>query len=1059
MNETTVANLVAKLSLDTSGFTSSASSINANSVQKSIQGAVNDIDIDIKHMTLTGEVEDLKEVNAQYDIMLDAMDGVQNFSKKVTDEIGNWVSVARDVETAWVGVTKSVSAPEGVDADAYFKDLKNEVYQLSTEMPVTFQEIAAAMASAGANGISTENLLSFTEAMLQFESATNGAVTANDAATMFATINTLAQSSEENIGNMASAIVELGNHFGTPEKKVLNMSLAIASLGSNIGLTDDQIVGWSAAITRTGGSAQKSGRAFRIFANQMKDAVKETNADLDVFAKTAANASEEFADMTSEDFAELFKNNASEAMQAFIEGLDPENLSEVFKALNINDSTEQILLTNLANSADKTDLALAMASGAYQSNTALATEAEAANQTLDAQMEMFQNTITAIQAQLGETLLPVIKDIGEALLPILQDVSQFIADHPGLAATIGGVAFALEGVSIAAQLAIAAMAMGIPLSPWMGVAAAIVGVIALLALLSTSLDEIQQKASETAEEIANMDPAKEMVIENRLGEFEVIEFQYDLVPVFDESLGDYIEKEARWDEHAFNPLTGTYEGYYITKEQDEARATIEQTTAAIEEQNAALTATADTIAQNSIGEQMTEDAAKQKTALEQAQDIMNQLTQSQNDLTETTAQTGTAIDETLTNSMDQLNTLLESQAFQQFANQPVSEEVSQSWTLFGENMDKVTSGFESMQGIEFKTPPAISSEVIESYQALADAIWDMNAALTGNSIQTAFDLLGDIGGSALQLVQDAWANIKKEFESWANDNPAIQAVKSFVDGVIGFFQNLFDELVGHSIVPDLIQSVIDCFSGWWEKISGSVQAVKDGIIGFFNDISSNVNTVVENVKQGVLDIWDGAKKTASNVWHWATDWITGGNKGEENQETDESLGSIDMPANMITLDYSDLQPISSEVIESYQALADAIWDMNAALTGQSKDSIEEGMTGVGQGTEEGPVGLSTILSELPDKFSQNQTAAQALADYLTGDFITAINALKKQLAIVETDEKTGEQNASGGNTLYNTLGVVKIVLEDIYSISIINFSISSIVKDCCLTSLRFSHNF
>lgn len=833
MNKTTVANLVAKLSLDTSGFTSSASSINANSVQKSIQGAVDDIDIDIKHMTLTGEVEDLKEVNAQYDIMLDAMDGVQNFSKKVTDEIGNWVSIARDVETAWVGVTKSVSAPEGVDADAYFKDLKNEVYQLSTEMPVTFQEIAAAMASAGANGISTENLLSFTEAMLQFESATNGAVTANDAATMFATINTLAQSSEENIGNMASAIVELGNHFGTPEKKVLDMSLAIASLGSNIGFTDDQIVGWSAAITRTGGSAQKSGRAFRTFANQMSYAVKETNADLEVFAKTAANASEEFADMTSEDFAELFKNNASEAMQAFIEGLDPENLSEVFKALNINDSYEQILLTNLANSADKTDLALAMASGAYQSNTALATEAEAANQTLDAQLEMFQNSITAIQAQLGETLLPVIKDIGEALLPILQDVSQFIADHPGLAATIGGVAFALEGVSIAAQLAFAAMAMGIPLSPWMGVAAAIVGVIALLALLSTSLDEIQQKASETAEEIANMDPAKEMVIENRLGEFEVIEFQYDLVPVFDESLGDYIEKEARWDEHAFNPLTGTYEGYYITKEQDEARATIEQTTAAIEEQNAALTATADTIAQYSIGEQMTEDAAKQKTALEQAQDIMNQLTQTQNDLTEATAQTGTAMDETLTNSMDQLNTLLESQAFQQFANQPVSEEVSQSWTLFGENMDKVTSGFESMQGIEFKTLPAISSEVIESYQALADAIWDMNAALTG----------------------------------------------------------------------------------------------------------------------------------------------------------------------------------------------------------QSKDSIEEGMTGVGQGTEEGPVGLSTILSELPNKFTQIQAAAQALADYLAGDFITAINALKKQLAIVETDEKTGEQNASGGNTLYNSLGVVKIVLEDIYSIS------------------------
>jgi len=66
-------------------------------------------------------------------------------------------------------------------------------------------------------------------------------------------------------------------------------------------------------------------------------------------------------------------------------------------------------------------------------------------------------------------------------------------------------------------------------------------------------------------------------------------------------------------------------------------------------------------------------------------------------------------------------------------------------------------------------------------------------------------------------------------------------IKGFVDGVIGFFTHLFESLVGHSIVPDLIRGIIGAFTGLPGKVLGIVGGLVSGVIGHFVSLVTGTN--------------------------------------------------------------------------------------------------------------------------------------------------------------------------------------------------------------------------
>jgi hypothetical protein len=105
------------------------------------------------------------------------------------------------------------------------------------------------------------------------------------------------------------------------------------------------------------------------------------------------------------------------------------------------------------------------------------------------------------------------------------------------------------------------------------------------------------------------------------------------------------------------------------------------------------------------------------------------------------------------------------------------------------------------------------------------------------------------------------------------------AVKGFVQGVISFFQHLFDVLVGHSIVPDLIHAIINWFIGMPTSIMVHIIQFIFSIEAQFLSLAPKIMTALGGLGKLLLDAGTNFMKMLaqgiSNGVHLVTGAVTG----------------------------------------------------------------------------------------------------------------------------------------------------------------------------------------
>lgn len=135
--------------------------------------------------------------------------------------------------------------------------------------------------------------------------------------------------------------------------------------------------------------------------------------------------------------------------------------------------------------------------------------------------------------------------------------------------------------------------------------------------------------------------------------------------------------------------------------------------------------------------------------------------------------------------------------------------------------------------------------------------------------------------------QALWEGVKNIFEGIWNGifaffNGIVQTVwgvvSGFVEGIVGFFSWLYDVIIGHSIVPDLVNGIVEWFvnAGIWllETVSGFIS----GIVNWFMTLPSRTfealvtlkNKLSETATTAFTWLWNAAKLGWSLVWNWIT---------------------------------------------------------------------------------------------------------------------------------------------------------------------------------------------
>lgn len=392
---------------------------------------------------------------------------------------------AIDFESAFAGVRKTVDATE-----EEFSALSEGIRAMAKELPASAVEIAGVSEAAGQLGIANEHILSFTRTMIDLGESTN--MSADTAATNLARLANITQMPQTEFDKLGSTIVALGNNLATTEAEIVEMGLRLAGAGSQIGMTEAEILGFAGSLSSVGIAAEAGGSAFSRVMIEMQLATETGGENLENFASVAG--------MTTDQFARAFREDASQALIAFISGLQGAE-SQGMSAIKVLDDigiTEVRMRDALLRAAGAGDLfaeSISLGTQAWRDNVALAEEAEQRYGTTESKLKIMRNQLNDVAITFGEILLP-------PLLKVTEKVGQFaewlnnlspaskntIVLVGGLVASIGPLVgiigkvmtamSALAPVFTTIKVAITALVAG-PAAPFILIGAAIAGVIAL----------------------------------------------------------------------------------------------------------------------------------------------------------------------------------------------------------------------------------------------------------------------------------------------------------------------------------------------------------------------------------------------------------------------------------------------------------------------------------------------------------------------------------------------------------------------------------------------------
>ena len=315
------------------------------------------------------------------------------------------VGAASKFEDSFAGIKKTVDA-----SDAEFKSLALSVRQLATEIPIATSQLNQIGELGGQLGVSTTGLPIFIETIAKLGVATR--LSTESAALSLARLQTIFQLPEQDVDNLASSLVDLGNNFAALEAEILSTSLRLAAGAKVAGATVADTLGIATALQAVGVQSQAGGTAMARVFQAITVALQGGQKEMQVFAQVTG--------LGVDGFRQLATENPAEALNVFLIGLkraadEGRNLVDILDQLGLKQQRTIRALLAVSEAGDLLTQTLTTANIAYDLNIALQEEANKRFETAKSQAKLVKNAFTELRIEIGNVFLPAFKSLLEAI--------------------------------------------------------------------------------------------------------------------------------------------------------------------------------------------------------------------------------------------------------------------------------------------------------------------------------------------------------------------------------------------------------------------------------------------------------------------------------------------------------------------------------------------------------------------------------------------------------------------------------------------------------------------
>lgn len=357
---------------------------------------------------------------------------LSNIGKKYTLKVslptllagGALFKIAADHEVALTGVAKTTEL-----AGEKLEKLNQEIIELSHNIPVTANDLLKVAENAAQMGVARDKLVPFTDTVVRLAEA-SADLTSETAAFKLAQFINVTGLPVEQVDNLASTIVYLGNTTATTEGKILEMMHRLSGIGSIVGIADAEIASIAATLQSFGVEAELGGSAITRFFLILSKEITKGNEAVGIFAGLMDKTTAEFEKMFREDPTEWFIQ-ATEALNKFTKGGG--NVTALLDALKLSGVRITEVTSKLTVASAKFRENMEKGRKSFAENTELYRESERAFATVWSDIQEVVNQIITVFRIIGRGFLmkPIkrfTKFLADKVLPHVREFAKWMGE-------------------------------------------------------------------------------------------------------------------------------------------------------------------------------------------------------------------------------------------------------------------------------------------------------------------------------------------------------------------------------------------------------------------------------------------------------------------------------------------------------------------------------------------------------------------------------------------------------------------------------------------------------
>lgn len=351
---------------------------------------------------------------------------------KIGEFVKDSIQSAVNFESAMADVAKVVDGlrdDNGNLTDSYYA-MSDSIVQMSKDIPMAAEDLAAITASAGTAGIAAEELTTFTETAAKMGVAFD--TTAEQAGDWMAKWRTSFSMGQEEVTALADQINYLSNNSASTASELSTIVTAVGPLGDVAGISAAQIAALGSTMVGVGVQQDVAATGIKKMATTMVAGASATDTQAAVLEKLGMDAA---------DLAVRMQDDAVGAILSFLDAVSQLPKAEQAAALKDYFGQESVgaiapLLTNL----DVLRQRFEMVADAQLYAGSMDAEYAARAATTANNIQLYENRIAALKIQIGDYLLPVVNKVLGVASTGLDWISGKVSAAEGIISTaIGAV--------------------------------------------------------------------------------------------------------------------------------------------------------------------------------------------------------------------------------------------------------------------------------------------------------------------------------------------------------------------------------------------------------------------------------------------------------------------------------------------------------------------------------------------------------------------------------------------------------------------------------------------